>query len=93
MILKGKARREKEERDNGKEDKLGSGLGILAGYGDSEDESEGGSAGSLGNTSREAPDDQRVLSEEVNQNPPDDDAIKIARRARAREWAKKRRAS
>lgn len=91
-ILKGKARREKEEREKGKGGK-GSGLGVLAGYGDSEDETGDDGTGSLSDTSRDIPDDQLVPSERVNKNPPDDDATKMARRARAREWAKKRRAS
>jgi hypothetical protein len=92
-ILKGKARREKE--DKGREDKAGSGLGVLAGYGDSDDESGDDDTGNAGDTNndREAEDDRGKKTEEANQKHSNDDSIKMARRARAKEWAAKRRAS
>jgi hypothetical protein len=90
MIVKGKTRREKEEHEK---DKVGSGLGVLAGYGDS-DESEDDVAQNVGDTvhNSEAEGDQDKKVEGENQKPMDDESIKVARRARAKEWAEKRRA-
>jgi hypothetical protein len=93
MILKGKAKREREEHNKGQ---VGSGLGVLAGYGDSEDESEDDVIPNAGDVCRdqEAEDSQGEKTEGADQKkPPDDDAVKMARRARAKEWAEKRRAS
>lgn len=96
-ILKGKARREKEEhdkeRDKGREDKVGNGLGVLVGYEDSEDEGDDDDARNVGTSyDREAESGQSEKTEPANQKPLNDDITKMARRARAKEWAEKRRA-
>lgn len=92
MTVNGKAKREKDEKE--REQKKGSGLGILAGYGDSEDESENdGLEGARTSDNREAEDAQGEGAAEGHQKALDDDAAKMARRARAKEWAEKRRAS
>jgi hypothetical protein len=89
MTVNGKAKREKDEKE--REQKKGSGLRILAGYGDSEDESENdGLEGARTSDNREAEDEGAA---EGHQKALDDDAAKMARRARAKEWAEKRRAS
>jgi len=64
-----------------KEKQVGAGLGGLAGYGDSEDEDEG----------NEADETTIPLNKEQKTDNEADDPVKEARRARAREWAEKRR--
>jgi hypothetical protein len=90
MIIRGKAKREKEEQE--KEDKKEGGLGILAGYGDSEDESDDDDAHNAGDTKCNQ-ERENVDKDEMNDKPLDDNAAKEARRARAKAWAEKRRAS
>jgi hypothetical protein len=87
MAVKGEAKREKDDKDQ--EQKKGSGLGLLAGYSDSGDESEDDNPAS---DNRED-DDARGEGVAGRHQDPDDDAAKMARRARAKEWAEKRRAS
>ena len=91
MIIRGKTKREKEKHEKEKEGRKG-GLGILAGYGDSEDESEDDDAHSAGNTKYNQ-ERENVDKDEMNEKPLDDNAAKEARRARAKAWAEKRRAS
>lgn len=70
------------------------GLGGLSGYGGSESESSGSEA----NQASDAPADEGAQAEDTNDSLPSasppaiaDDEIKAARRARAKEWAQKRR--
>lgn len=95
MIIRGKAKMEKEEHEKEKEGKKEGGLGILAGYGDSEDESEDNDAHNVGNTNinQERENVRDDDKDETNEKPLDDNAAKEARRARAKAWAEKRRAS
>jgi hypothetical protein len=85
MAVKGEAKREKDDKDQ--EQKKGSGLGLLAGYSDSGDESEDD------NPASDNREDDRGEGVAGRHQDPDDDAAKMARRARAKEWAEKRRAS
>ncbi|KAI0739354.1 hypothetical protein C8Q80DRAFT_1260916 [Daedaleopsis nitida] len=83
-LAKAKARLESDTEKKRKEDEAkqsaSGGMGGLAGYGDSDEEEDG-----------EA-EDQDGSTEVSATNTPDGDALKAARRARAREWAEKRRA-
>lgn len=76
-----KVRAEKEAEA---QTKAGGGLGGLLGYGDSDGESEDGCPKEL--TLSES------KEEEILDEVKSEDVVKEARRARAREWAKKRRA-
>lgn len=99
-ITKGRARLEIEAQKKEKEEKekQKAGLGGLAGYGDSDEDS--------GDADDEEPQQPYVVETRLVQaesttsveTPPDqaaasDEAAKEARRARAREWAEKRRAA
>ncbi|GLB42678.1 hypothetical protein LshimejAT787_1201270 [Lyophyllum shimeji] len=89
QILKGKVRLEKEEEE--KRLKAGkTGLGALAGYGDSDAESGDSDDHQPGETERAEPPPEIPY---VPSPPPleAEEAVKEARRERAREWAEKRR--
>lgn len=84
QIIKGKARIERDEKveksRNPESGQGGAGLGILAAYGDSDGESEEGVG-----------DDTKHAQDGTNQGKLTD-AAKEARRIKAKEWVKKRRA-
>ena len=99
-LTKGKLRLELEADKKRKEEEVqrssGATLGGLAGYGSSDDEDESSAADVREDVSVKP----IVPSEKPPPTPegpakqqPDDDALKAARRARAREWAEKRRAA
>ena len=100
-LTKGKARLELEAEKKRKADnvkaKSNTSIGGLAGYGDSDEESDDGE----GNQDA-APEEQREedggppaagVSSVAELAPEPDEEVKAARRARAREWAEKRRAA
>ncbi|EGN97641.1 hypothetical protein SERLA73DRAFT_161591 [Serpula lacrymans var. lacrymans S7.3] len=79
--LKGKVRVEIEEKKEQEKNTSGNvSLGGLAAYGDSDDESEGHSDAAGSN-----------LEPSQEPEPPSDETLKEARRARAREWSARRR--
>lgn len=91
---------EEEKRKRAEEETRQLGLGGLSGYGDSEESDTEQSNEKSTNDypptkSEETVDDGAVLVSAVGAPPSsttEDDAVKEARRVRAREWAKKRRA-
>ncbi|KAI0370699.1 hypothetical protein BV20DRAFT_966203 [Pilatotrama ljubarskyi] len=97
-LTKGKLRLELEKTRAAKEKEAagsgGAGIGGLVGYGDSDEEDEEGSG-------HEGENDAKPPAEQVTAQPVEggtgsiapDDALKAARRVRAREWAEKRRAA
>ncbi|KAI0354392.1 hypothetical protein OH77DRAFT_1425959 [Trametes cingulata] len=73
----------------------GPGIGGLAGYGDS-DESEEDADDEGGDEPKAPPEPEKANTQSAEgemENSATDDALKAARRARAREWAEKRRAA
>ncbi|KAI1782840.1 hypothetical protein LXA43DRAFT_1103337 [Ganoderma leucocontextum] len=100
-LTKGKARLEleAEKRRKTEDAKTQGNLGIggLAGYGDSDEESEGGGDDQDAAAGEPQVEDGGVAEvPEVADTvtaPEPDEAVKAARRARAREWAEKRRAA
>ena len=95
-MAKGKVRLEQEEEKKRRVEaaKKQSSIGGLAGYGDSDEES--GSGGEGQDEIREPPVQDSGTAEggQPMEHPPEaDDEVKAARRARAREWAEKRRAA
>ncbi|PIL34455.1 hypothetical protein GSI_03231 [Ganoderma sinense ZZ0214-1] len=98
-LAKGKARLEMEAEKRRKEEdskaQNNAGIGGLAGYGDSDAESEDGEDDpkpAIEEASGEA-EGQVGVSSTVEPAPEPDEEVKAARRARAREWAEKRRAA
>ncbi|KAF8063325.1 hypothetical protein FPV67DRAFT_1421199 [Lyophyllum atratum] len=89
QIVKGKARLEHEKEKKGEK---GLGLGALAGYGDSDADSDD-SDGASGETDAAEPPPEipEVPLPPVPLHPEVEDAAKEARRARAKEWAERRR--
>jgi len=89
---------EKEEKEKKVVDKSAmGGLGVLAAYGDSEGESGDESVGEGKDMSAPAvveqeTNDKGKLEEECSQVQRDNDVAREVRRARAKEWAEKRRA-
>ncbi|KAI0755659.1 hypothetical protein C8Q74DRAFT_1304866 [Fomes fomentarius] len=102
-LAKGKARLELEAEKTRKEEeeaakKSGGGMGGLAGYGDSDEEGEDGGEGQSGDKNAVSAEVGQDAAAPINTGAPqasleDDDPVKAARRARAREWAEKRRAA
>ena len=99
-LTKGKLRLELEADKKRKEEEVqrssGASLGGLAGYGSSDDEDEGSAADVREDVSVKpiSPSEKPPPTPEgLAKQQPDDDALKAARRARAREWAEKRRAA
>lgn len=99
-LAKGKARLELEAEKTRKEEeeaakKSGGGMGGLAGYGDSDEEGEDeGQSGDKNAISVEVGQDAAPIHTGAPQaSLEEDDPVKAARRARAREWAEKRRAA
>lgn len=93
-LAKGKARLELEAEKTRKEEeeaakKSGGGMGGLAGYGDSDEEGEDEGEGSAEVGQDAAP----IHTGAPQASLEEDDPVKAARRARAREWAEKRRAA
>ncbi|KIP02096.1 hypothetical protein PHLGIDRAFT_96364 [Phlebiopsis gigantea 11061_1 CR5-6] len=93
---KGRVRLEQDEkhRKTGR-DMIGAGLGGLSGYGDSEDDSDADDDPGGGEGLNDVKDQEQhsVHIDHANSGTTtQDDAVKEARRARAREWAEKRRA-
>ena len=94
LVLKGQAKREKEGLTK-KQQERESGLGGLADYGDSEDEGEDGGGEVAEVVSSGSKLDHKLVPESLDPKAQDGrsgDAAKSARRARAKEWAEKRRA-
>ena len=94
-LAKGKVRLEQEEEKKRRVEaaKVQSSIGGLAGYGDSDEES---GSGGEGQDEVQQPPVQVSGTADAGQHtdPPEADAeVKAARRARAREWAEKRRAA
>jgi hypothetical protein len=81
--IKGRVRMENDEKE--REKQVGAGLGGLAGYGDSEDEAD---TSEVDDTAIPSSKKDNAGGEEKQA---DDLLVKEARRARAREWAEKRR--
>jgi hypothetical protein len=69
-------------------DRTGAGLGVLADYGDSDDEDDE-EPGKNADLSMETKGDKFVVQSSLDSDA--DAAVKEARRARAKEWAEKRR--
>ncbi|KAM5540168.1 hypothetical protein V8D89_006308 [Ganoderma adspersum] len=100
-LAKGKARLELEAEKRRKEEDAKAqaqgnlGIGGLAGYGDSDEESNsGGDDGDAPVGEPEVEDGRMVEAPKVAEPAPEpDEDVKAARRARAREWAEKRRAA
>ena len=100
-LTKGKARLEMEaEKKRKAEDakaQSDAGIGGLAGYGDSDEESDDGEGDQDGPAGERREEDSGAPVAEVlsvaDPAPEPDEEVKAARRARAREWAEKRRAA
>ncbi|KAI0710901.1 hypothetical protein C8Q76DRAFT_739137 [Earliella scabrosa] len=96
-LAKGKIRltleaEKKREEDEAKQKAVVS-IGGLAGYGDSDDEDDEDNDAPAAETQKSSVPEVAQVAEEAKdaQSAADDDAVKAARRARAREWAEKRR--
>ncbi|KAI0700831.1 hypothetical protein C8T65DRAFT_657291 [Cerioporus squamosus] len=101
-LTKGKLRLELEAEKKRKEEEAtkssAASLGGLAGYGSSDEDDEGGDSAADVREDVPAKSPPPVQDPIPSAEPPaeptmDDDALKAARRARAREWAEKRRAA
>jgi len=88
-LEKEKAMTENAKKQTQTEERAGASLGVLADYGDSDEEDEV-ELGENAVLPLETKEDEAVVGHCVNANT--DTVIKEARRARAREWAEKRRA-
>ena len=95
-LAKGKVRLEQEEEKKRRMEaaKKQNSIGGLAGYGDSDEESGSGGEGRDEVREPALADGGTVGGGQSTDHPPEaDDEVKAARRARAREWAEKRRAA
>ncbi|EIW52684.1 uncharacterized protein TRAVEDRAFT_135080, partial [Trametes versicolor FP-101664 SS1] len=86
----------KKTKDKGAALSGGAGIGGLSGYGDSDDDDDGsaeeGDGGDDKLANEPAEEGKKDIAEDMEANA-SDDALKAARRERAREWAEKRRAA
>jgi len=92
MLAKHKARVELERKEE--EKKRGIGLGLVAGYGSDEESNDDDEKESKEGESRDAEGKQEVKDEDTTVVTPlgPEEAVKEARRLKAKEWAEKRRA-
>lgn len=81
------------EKEKSKNSTVGSALGGLAGYGGSDDDTTSDHSDKSNSNDQEKQVSKQDHASSMVKDEPNDEDVKQARRARAREWAEKRRAN